>query len=63
MKNDKFANADGDYHIRSLYFDDINNTALFEKQAGILTRKKYRIRIYNLEDNVIKKIKNRTVYK
>lgn len=54
LKNDSFANEKGEYHIRSLYFDDIQNTALFEKQAGILTRKKYRIRIYNINDDVIK---------
>ena len=40
-------NADGDYKIRSLYFDDMGNTALYEKLAGVSDRKKYRIRIYN----------------
>ena len=54
LQSDKYSDEKGEYHIRSLYFDDINNTALFEKQAGILSRKKYRIRIYNLNDNVIK---------
>ena len=54
LKHDKYADDNGDYHIRSLYFDDINNTALFEKQAGILARNKFRIRIYNINDNVIK---------
>jgi len=54
MKVDKYADKNGDYHIRSLYFDDYNDTALFEKQLGILNRKKYRIRIYNLSDKVIK---------
>jgi len=54
LKKDKFSNKNGDYHIRSLYFDDIHNSALFEKQSGVLKRKKYRIRIYNLKDNVIK---------
>jgi hypothetical protein len=54
LHKDKFANENGDYHIRSLYFDDIHNTALFEKQSGVLKRKKFRIRIYNLKDNVIK---------
>jgi|APSaa5957512535_1039671.scaffolds.fasta_scaffold54305_2 hypothetical protein len=54
LEKDKFANENGDYHIRSLYFDDIHNTALFEKQSGVLKRKKYRIRIYNLKDSVIK---------
>lgn len=54
LKPDKHAGSDGRYHIRSLYFDDFKNTALFEKQAGISRRKKYRIRIYNLNDDVIK---------
>lgn len=42
------------YHLRSLYFDDIYDSALMEKSAGISTRKKYRIRIYNHSDEVIK---------
>ena len=54
MKKDTNADSRGDYHIRSLYFDDYNDSALFEKQSGILKRKKYRIRIYNLSDSVIK---------
>jgi len=41
------------YHIRSLYFDDIDNSALWEKQFGVENRHKYRIRIYNLRDSVI----------
>lgn len=44
----------GGYLIRSLYFDDCWNTAYAEKDAGVLMRKKYRIRIYNFEDSVIK---------
>lgn len=50
------ANASPDtrqYHIRSLYFDDIDNSALWEKQFGVRDRHKYRIRIYNLSDGVI----------
>jgi hypothetical protein len=54
MKRDEHAGAGGDYHIRSLYFDDYHDTALYEKQSGILHRKKYRIRIYNLSSKVIK---------
>tara|TARA_B100000795_G_C22786276_1_gene434768 strand:- start:110 stop:733 length:624 start_codon:yes stop_codon:yes gene_type:complete len=42
------------YHVRSLYFDNFKNSGIFEKQSGILQRKKYRIRIYNLEKNIIK---------
>jgi len=51
---DPHAGPDGRYHIRSLYFDDFKNTALFEKQAGIARRKKYRMRIYDHSDAVIK---------
>ena len=54
LDRDKHADKLGNYHIRSLYFDDIKNTALYEKQAGILSRKKYRIRIYNLSSSIIK---------
>ena len=53
LKLDKHA-ADGGYMIRSLYFDDYFNTAYAEKDAGVLERKKYRIRIYNCSDNSIK---------
>jgi hypothetical protein len=41
------------YHIRSLYFDDIYNTAMWEKMDGVHTRKKWRIRIYNYSDKKI----------
>lgn len=42
------------YTIRSLYFDDVWETAYEEKIAGTFERKKYRIRIYNYSDKVIK---------
>jgi hypothetical protein len=42
------------YHIRSLYFDDIYDSALMDKAAGLSDRKKYRIRIYNYSEEVIK---------
>ena len=45
---------EGGYMIRSLYFDDYWNSAYEEKEAGILMRKKYRIRIYNYSDRSIK---------
>ena len=54
LKLDKHAGPDGKYHIRSLYFDDFKNSALFEKQSGIANRSKYRIRIYNCSDQIIK---------
>lgn len=42
------------YTIRSLYFDDYWNSAYEDKQAGVLKRKKYRIRIYNFSADIIK---------
>lgn len=45
---------DGEYLIRSLYFDDYYNSAYEEKMMGVCMRKKYRIRIYNCSDSVIK---------
>jgi len=38
----------GSYHIRSLYFDDLYDSAVGEKVAGENIRDKVRIRIYNL---------------
>lgn len=46
--------ANGDYFIRSLYFDDYWRSAYEEKDAGVLLRKKYRIRIYNCSERSIK---------
>lgn len=43
-----------DYNVRSLYFDDLKNTALFEKILGVKDRQKFRIRIYNNKSDVIK---------
>ena len=55
---DQHAGPGGEYHIRSLYFDDINNKALYEKLAGVRDRVKYRIRIYNVTDSTIHFEKN-----
>lgn len=44
----------GCYTIRSLYFDDMYNSAYNEKLAGTPARKKYRIRTYNFSDSLIK---------
>lgn len=51
---DKFSMENGDYFIRSLYLDDIYNTAYTTKIAGTDNRKKYRIRCYNCSRDVIK---------
>lgn len=43
-----------EYHIRSLYFDTIQNTALLDKISGVRDRDKYRLRIYNFSDQLIR---------
>lgn len=53
IERDKNGGPEG-YTIRSLYFDDYWNSAYSEKLAGTFYRKKYRIRIYNFSDKVIK---------
>lgn len=47
------ANDEG-YLISSLYFDDMFNSASCEKKAGTRFRKKYRIRLYDHNDDIIK---------
>lgn len=54
MKTDPNGNEKGEYEIISLYFDDIFNSAYFEKIQGVNKRKKFRIRIYNFEEKTIK---------
>ena len=55
LKPDGYAAKNGgEYLIRSLYFDDPFDTALAEKAAGIEVRDKFRIRIYNYSDAIIK---------
>ena len=54
MQLDPNGNENNEYHIRSLYFDTIDDDALVDKIAGVGNRKKYRIRIYNFSDRVIK---------
>ena len=41
------------YVIRSLYFDDIDDSAYYDKAMGVMHRDKYRIRIYNYSDKEI----------
>lgn len=54
LTRDPNAGESGEYHIRSLYFDDYWNTAYQEKEMGVLTRHKYRIRVYNCSDQRIR---------
>jgi hypothetical protein len=52
-KDENMVNEEG-YHIRSLYFDNVYDSDLFEKNYGIYKRKKFRVRIYNQSDQIIK---------
>ncbi len=54
LPRDPNAGESGEYFIRSLYFDDVEKTAYLEKLSGVAERKKYRLRIYNCEKDVIK---------
>lgn len=55
LKQDHYASlSGGEYLIRSLYFDDPFDSALWEKTSGVGSRDKFRIRIYNYSDSAIK---------
>jgi len=57
---DEHAGPDGRYKIRSLYFDNLYDTALRAKLDGVNEREKFRIRYYNDDPSVIhleKKVK------
>lgn len=51
---DAFACADGQYHIRSLYFDDGIHSSYFDKLAGVSERKKIRLRYYNGDQSFLR---------
>lgn len=44
----------GSYTITSLYFDDLMNTALLEKQDGLARHTKFRVRTYDGNPDIIK---------
>lgn len=54
LDRDPNGDENNEYHIRSLYFDTVWNTALYDKIDGVQNRDKYRIRIYNFSDRMIK---------
>ena len=45
MQLDPNGDENNEYHIRSLYFDTLDDDALGDQVAGVGNRKKYRIRI------------------
>ena len=54
MERDPHAGKTGQYTIRSLYFDDFDGGAFYDKVDGVNYRAKYRIRFYNYELTYIK---------
>ena len=52
MKRDEHT-VDGEYQIRSLYFDNLSDKALREKIDGVNIREKFRIRYYNGDTSFI----------
>ncbi len=54
LRKDPFAGAENRYHVRSLYFDDADDTCYRDKLDGVEEREKYRIRIYNKSDRTVK---------
>ena len=64
MKSDAHADANGEYVIRSVYFDDYTRDCFHDNEDGVDPREKFRIRIYNYSDARIsleKKKKNRNM--
>lgn len=51
---DANAGAGGTYSVKSLYFDTHDDRCYYENLAGVDDRKKYRIRIYNDDTDIIK---------
>lgn len=64
MPLDSYANPTlRGYGIRSLYYDDIADNALFEKQEGESLRDKFRIRIYSHnKDRILLEKKSKVMY-
>lgn len=46
-EKDPYAGKKGFYNIRSLYFDDYDNSCYMENENGVDNREKFRIRIYD----------------
>lgn len=54
MQPDRHADANGEYHIRSLYFENFDNLILKEKIEGLNHRVKFRIRIYDHDPSTLR---------
>ena len=54
MEKDKHVGEKDRYRIRSLYFDDYEDSCFYENENGTDPREKFRIRIYNGSSDVIR---------
>lgn len=54
MQPDPHAGPKGRYTIRSLYFDDLDANAFYDKVSGVDNRTKFRIRCYNYSNTGFK---------
>ncbi len=54
LREDEYSKAHKGYFIRSLYFDSFDDECLFDKQGGVIERKKYRMRIYDFDTKYVK---------
>lgn len=54
LEKDPNVGEEDSYLIRSLYFDDLNNSCYYENEDGTDPRSKYRIRYYNDNTSYIK---------
>ncbi len=60
MTKDPNMKEKGEYYIRSLYFDSVDNIDYMTKLSGVENRKKIRLRIYDTDTQKVKlEIKNR----
>ena len=53
MQLDRNVGADGTYRVRSLYFDDYEDTCFYENENGTDPREKFRIRMYDYKTDAI----------
>lgn len=68
FKKDNYVNHEGFYIVKSLYYEDVFNSAYKDKINGVNKREKFRIRYYNEDLNFIKlekkiKINNKCIKK
>ena len=52
MAKDEHSDADGGYHIRSLYFENAHTSTFLDKLEGVAEREKYRLRQYNFQGTI-----------